>query len=261
MQKYTIENGMNFYEELNKSIKDDTSSNYENICQITGSPLIEQSVTLECKHSFNYVALYTEICRQKFDFKTYSHNLLTKQDYQKVIQSKLDYFIRCPYCRNIQFTLLPHYPELKLQEHYGINTLDKIIYHFGVPFKAGKCCHSAYVCSGINVAPNPISNISYCINHYIAEIKNQRIIEKQASIKKKEELAKKKKDDKVKKIEELTKKKEELVKKKEELTKKKEDKIFQRIKLLEEMNAIRVSNGLPILKRLPRLNKQIIPDI
>jgi hypothetical protein len=157
--------------------------------------------------------------------------------------------------------LLPHYPELKLQEHYGINTLDKIIYHFGVPFKAGKCCHSAYVCSGINVAPNPISNISYCINHYIAEIKNQRIIEKQASIKKKEELAKKKKDDKVKKIEELTKKKEELVKKKEELTKKKEDKIFQRIKLLEEMNAIRVSNGLPILKRLPRLNKQIIPDI
>ena len=134
------------------------------------------------------------------------------------------------------------------------NTLDKIIYHFGVPFKAGKCCHSAYVCSGINVAPNPISNISYCMPHYIAEIKNQRIIEKQALLKIKDDLAKKKKDDKVKKIEELS-------KKKEELSKKKAFNLSQRIKLLEETNAIRVSNGLPTLKRLPRSNKKIVPTI
>ena len=116
MAKYIVESNINFYDELNKSIKDPVASDYVNICQITGSPLIEHSVTLECKHTFNYVSLYTEICRQKFDFKTYSLSLLTIHELQKVQHSALDYFIRCPYCRNIQFTVLPYCPELKLEE-------------------------------------------------------------------------------------------------------------------------------------------------
>ena len=242
MQKYTIEDNINFYEELNNS--DNESCNYENICQITGSPLIDKSVMLECNHSFNYTALYTEICKQKFDFKTYSHNLLTAQDWSKVIHSKLDYFIRCPYCRNIQFTVLPYYPELKLQEHYGVNSLDKIIYKYNVPFKVGKCCHSTYICSEIYVAPNSKSNICYCAPHYVEEIKKQSLDEKEDVVKKKEDAIKKKED------------------KKEELLKKKENEVTNKLKLLEEMNIARTSIGLKALKCLPRIKiKKVITNV
>lgn len=289
MQKYTIEDNINFYEELNNS--DNESCNYENICQITGSPLIDKSVMLECNHSFNYTALYTEICKQKFDFKTYSHNLLTAQDWSKVIHSKLDYFIRCPYCRNIQFTVLPYYPELKLQEHYGVNSLDKMIYKYGVSFKVGKCCHSTYICSEIYVAPNSKSNICYCAPHYVEEIKKQSLDEKQALLKKKEDAIKKKKEDVVKKKEEIAKKKEEnakkkeenakkktedvvkkkedvvkkkedAIKKKEDAIKKKEDETTNKLKLLEEMNIARTSIGLKALKCLPRIKiKKVITNV
>lgn len=256
-KKYTIEDNIDFYKELNT---DTESCNYDNVCQITGSPLIDKSVMLECKHTFNYDAIYTEICRQKFDFQTYSLNLLTKQDYHKVIQSKLDYFIRCPYCRNIQFTTLPHYPELKLQEHYGINSLDKIIHKYGVSFKVGKCCHSAYICPEIYVASNPKSNICYCTHHYVEEIKKQRLNEKQALLKKKEADKAKKTEELTKKKDAIIKKKEDIAKKKEDIIKKKEEELTLKNKLLEETNVIRVSNGLTLLKRLPiaKIHKHVV---
>ena len=85
MSKYTIEGNINFYDELYKSLdsSDDEikcddenkgddeikgdheiTGNYEmNECQITGLPLGDKSVTLECKHNFNYIPLYREICK------------------------------------------------------------------------------------------------------------------------------------------------------------------------------------------------------
>ena len=38
---------------------------------------------------------------------------------------ELDYFIKCPYCRSIQFTILPYHEELALEQKYGVNSLDK----------------------------------------------------------------------------------------------------------------------------------------
>ena len=94
------------------------------MCQITGLPLIEKSVTLNCNHHFNYDSLYKEICRPKSDFKTYDTDKLSNKDQQKVRSSGFNYFIKCPYCRNIQFNILPYYEELGLEKRYGINSLD-----------------------------------------------------------------------------------------------------------------------------------------
>ena len=126
MSKYIIEGNINFQEELYKLLDED-SENEDELCQITGLHLKDKHVTLECKHHFNYDALYNEICKQKFEFKTYDPNTLTKKDLQKCRDSKLDYFIKCPYCRNIQFTILPYYEELELKKIYGINSLDKTL--------------------------------------------------------------------------------------------------------------------------------------
>jgi flagellar biosynthesis GTPase FlhF len=186
--------------------------------------------------------------------------------------------------------VLPYYPELKLQEHYGVNSLDKMIYKYGVSFKVGKCCHSTYICSEIYVAPNSKSNICYCAPHYVEEIKKQSLDEKQALLKKKEDAIKKKKEDVVKKKEENAKKKEDAIKKKEEIAKKKEEnakkkeenakkkedaikkkeellkkkenETTNKLKLLEEMNIARTSIGLKALKCLPRIKiKKVITNV
>ena len=53
MTKYLIEGEIDFYKKLYESL-DDNTEHEENICNITGSPLIDKYVTLECNHSFNY---------------------------------------------------------------------------------------------------------------------------------------------------------------------------------------------------------------
>jgi hypothetical protein len=126
MSKYTIEGNINFQDELYKLLDID-SDDEDNLCQITGMPLTDNHVILECNHKFNYDVLYKEIYNQKFKFKTYDIVTLSKKDKQKFTDSGLDYYIKCPYCRNIQFTILPYYKELGLKEIYGINSLDKTL--------------------------------------------------------------------------------------------------------------------------------------
>jgi hypothetical protein len=179
MAKYIIEGGINFYEELYKSL-DESESNKngeskekekekeEELCLITGMPLIDRSVVLECNHKFNYSALYTEICKQKFIFRTYNIETLTKPEYQKFKDANKDYFIKCPYCRRIQFTLLPYYEDSEYELKYGINSLEKtqndnnfvINPHsgynhqytsYGYKFQHGSCCKVIDVKNGLNV--------------------------------------------------------------------------------------------------------------
>ena len=121
---YSIEGNIDFYNELlktlcettvieNTKIDKDEKQNNENIdlsinneneienenkqqkyCFISHAELVEPIITLECKHSFNYIPLFTEIKRQKE--KDYDSRSL------KVNQ------IKCPYCRQIQNKLLPY---------------------------------------------------------------------------------------------------------------------------------------------------------
>jgi hypothetical protein len=265
MKEYKIEGGFNFYDELFKSMDEDMPSE-ENLCQITGTPLVDRFVKLECNHRFNYNALYKEIYRQKFEFRTYNTCYLLPNDSKKVRDSKLDYFIRCPYCRNIQFTILPYYEDSGLEQKYGINTLDRNFLHkdeycngnvqsnydhsnysfykYGVQFKKGTCAHicskSLIACSSqksfqyVAKIPHSYSDLTYCTIHYKQQVK---LLKEEKKLKAKEEKKLKAKEEKMNAVKEKALEKEKLLE--------------EKTKLLEEKNTERLAKGLPLLKRLP----------
>jgi hypothetical protein len=246
MTKHKIEGNLNFYDELYKSL-DDSDDDETNMCQITGLPLIDKFVTLECNHCFNYEALYKEIVIQKYEFKTYDINTLSNKDQQKFRNSGFNYFIKCPYCRSIQFTILPYYEELGLEKKYGINSLDKTLpncnvnkpspYHgsseytfnmYGVTFKKGVCCHTSvtgHLCAGYYVAVIPNTTFSYCKFHYKNQLKINKLLEKKKIL--------------------------------DEKNKAKQEILNEKKKLFDEKNIERVEKGLPPLKRLPVLKKKV----
>ena len=97
-QIYKVEDEFDFYKALNET--DDLSD--ENICMITHLPLTLNSVTLPCKHSFNYMPLYTEFCIH--------HNYRN---------------IRCPYCRTEFDKFLPFIPLPNVKRVIGVNSPEK----------------------------------------------------------------------------------------------------------------------------------------
>jgi hypothetical protein len=204
MVKYIIEDGIDFYEELYKSLDEPEANEEEldNQCQITGTPLIDRFVTMECNHKFNYSALYTEIYKQKFVFQTYKFSTLTDSDQAKFKEAKKDYFIKCPYCRTIQFTLLPYYDDMSFDKRYGINSLEKTgsddmfaikfneynSYYtaYGYTFKQGSCCKvlgivdsKDIMCTAKMSAPIAEMNKSFCSAHIRAAVKQYKLDKKQ----------------------------------------------------------------------------------
>lgn len=127
--KYNIEGNLNFYDELYKTLDENNANNELEFCLITNLPLTDNFVTLNCKHKFNYDALYKEIYNQKFKFRTYTTTELnlSSKDRNFVIKSGKDYYIKCPYCRNIQFDVLPDLNNNELYPPiYGINTTNRV---------------------------------------------------------------------------------------------------------------------------------------
>ena len=214
MPNYKIEGDINFYESLYNSLDYDSENEQEGknengnvhnkkkqICEISGQELKDRFVALECNHTFNYDALYTEICKQKFDFQTYTMDTMSKKDLQTIRDKKIDYFIKCPYCRNIQFTLLPYYEDLPFAKKYGVNTDDpdfRVIKTFssynvsanhtftlyGYQFSKGTCCKTNLI-NGKNVPcwqkyTTPIvapdnSTKELCTNHVRPEVKEYKL--------------------------------------------------------------------------------------
>jgi hypothetical protein len=169
MSNYKIEGDINFYESLYNSLDYDSEkeeNEKKQICEISGQDLKDRFVTLECNHTFNYDALYTEICKQKFDFQTYTMDTLSIKDIQTIRDKKIEYFIKCPYCRNVQFTLLPYYHDLPFAKKYGVNTYDPdyrviktALYNvsanhtftlYGYQFSKGTCCKTNLI-NGKNI--------------------------------------------------------------------------------------------------------------
>jgi len=217
MVKYIIEGGLDFYEELYKSLDEpDQDTDSDNICQITGQQLTDKFVTLECNHKFNYIALYTEICKQKFVFQTYNFSSLTDSDQIKFKDAKTDYFIKCPYCRSIQFTLLPYYDDLLLDKRYGINSLIKTnndsqfiinpnignysFISYGYTFTNGTCCKvlgnvdgKDIMCTSKLASHVTEMNKSFCYQHIrvaVREYKLEKIKKDKEALKKQKEQEK-----------------------------------------------------------------------
>ena len=113
MEKYNIEGGGNFYDELYKSL-DDVEIEMVDACLISNLPLTDNHVKMECGHKFNYIPLFMDIKNHKQKFNV-----------MEGIGGKLgQHQIRCPYCRNKQNGLLPYYEEFGLPKTHGVNYID-----------------------------------------------------------------------------------------------------------------------------------------
>jgi hypothetical protein len=229
MKKYNIEGNINFFAELEKSMNDSNLEDSLNVCQITGLPLTNKHVKMQCGHVFNYESIYTEICKQKFEFHSYTLDSLTQNDLKMFRETGLTYFIKCPYCRSIQTELLPYYEELGLMKKYGVNTTDlayKVVDNmsymnnttsqtykcYGYTFTKGICCavskcnDKLVPCYNSWVSEIPGLSKMYCPRHIRAYAKEYKIEEKKKQVqirielkeanKKKKELAKLEKEEK-----------------------------------------------------------------
>ncbi len=152
---YEIEDNLDFYSLLNtsnKQLENDISNN--NLCLISYEKLTDNSITLDCKHSFNYYPLYQEIYNQKRNFNKYF-------DINKLKINE----IKCPYCRNINDKLLPYIPYKNVKKTSGVNYPENLCmknkHTCSWVFKSGKnkgsvCNANSYILEGKN----------YCYNHH-----------------------------------------------------------------------------------------------
>jgi len=95
---YIIEDNFDFFKALN----DTTDGSADNKCLISHTTLTHNSITLPCKHSFNYLPLYKELCL---------HN--NKNN------------ICCPYCRSISDKFIPFIPLTDVSKVNGVNSPEK----------------------------------------------------------------------------------------------------------------------------------------
>jgi hypothetical protein len=109
MSNYSIEGGLNFYEEL---LKDD-NTDYENVCLISGEPITFNSIRLGCGHTFNYDSLFKDVVSQK------QHNRYGVTERPRLSLGQF----KCPYCRTIVHKLLPYTPIKGFTAHIpGVNS-------------------------------------------------------------------------------------------------------------------------------------------
>ena len=171
MNKYNIEEEIDFYKELNKEEK----LLDEDICLITKEPLSENFVKFSCGHTFNYTAIFNEVLKQKYSINNYCNKLNKK-------------FV-CPYCREPQTKLLPYYPEYNFQQIQGINSdnpnftmiIDKynnLVYEDTVVYFKGICCFTTdeIYCPNNYVVNHKPTNKTYCYTH-LKQVKKQLIID------------------------------------------------------------------------------------
>jgi hypothetical protein len=119
MKTYNIESGINFFDELYKSLdiqeNDHKCDDDNNRCLITNEILTDKFFEMNCGHKFNYIALYKDLINHKQKF-----NLMESSKGQLKIDE-----LRCPYCRNKHTGLLPYYEDLNLEKVHGVNYIDE----------------------------------------------------------------------------------------------------------------------------------------
>ena len=116
-----------FYSELKNALLEEDNQT-ENTCLISRIPLTENFIELECSHKFNYNAIFNEVRNQKIRNHLESIKLRDSQ-------------IKCPYCRSVQSSILPFYPELEPLRIRGVNSPLKFcmgVQNCTYEFKSGK---------------------------------------------------------------------------------------------------------------------------
>lgn len=140
MKKYNIEGGIDFFNELYKSLdieeNEFKTEEDNNLCLITKQPLEDKYINMNCGHKFNYLPLFLDIKnhKQKFNNMEGGTSHLNNDE------------IRCPYCRKKQKGVLPYYEELGLMKINGVNFIDINIPTYKLP--------SSYICCQY-LKPNP----------------------------------------------------------------------------------------------------------
>jgi len=106
---YIVEDNFDFFSEIMKnSTKEPETSN--ETCLLSGVPLSNNHIELQCKHKFNYINLFNEIKIQK---TIYNVNSNTRLKYNEIM---------CPYCRQITKQLLPYIPNISgVDKILGVN--------------------------------------------------------------------------------------------------------------------------------------------
>jgi hypothetical protein len=119
MKTYNIEGGINFFDELYKSLdiqeNEHKCDDDNNRCLITNEILADKFFEMSCGHKFNYVALYKDLINHKNKF----NSMESSAGHLKMNE------IRCPYCRHKHTGLLPYYEDLKLDQVHGVNYIDE----------------------------------------------------------------------------------------------------------------------------------------
>jgi hypothetical protein len=143
MNKYVIEDGINFMDLLNSG-SDDEPDNDDNLCLISYIPLINNPVALSCGHKFNYKPLYNDVIQQKSYLNLQARSLSINQ-------------FRCPYCRSIQDKLLPTisgYDKIR-----GVNSPVKYCMYLN------KCSHTFKNGKKKGCGCDKNTNATYCNTH------------------------------------------------------------------------------------------------
>lgn len=131
---YTIEDNFDFFKELNETTPTNLIEDHK--CMISHLPLTYNSITLPCKHSFNYLPLYIELGL---------HN--NKQN------------ISCPYCREVSNKFIPFIPLPNVKKTVGVNSPEKNCLpapKCEFKLKTGSKCHHTGIASKEGI---------YCIKH------------------------------------------------------------------------------------------------
>ena len=238
MAKYIIEGGLDFYEELYKSLDiEETNEKTEednNLCLITNQPLTDNFVKLNCSHKFNYIPLFLDFKnhKQKFNGMEGSSSKLATDE------------IRCPYCRTKQNGVLPYYEELGFPKINGVNHINPLATSKSTSYKTCEfvSLNTEYDPSGNNPTDFNSNNSGNCKfikcfhtgsqllyssenygdeKHYCWQHKKEMIKKYKKEIKDKEKAqAKKVKEEEKQKVKDESKKAKEKAKKEKEEAKK-----------------------------------------
>ena len=101
-----VEDGYDFWKELSAP-DTDTDEEHVDTCLLSKDPLIDNYITLPCKHKFNYLPICNEMAHLKNPHANYARTINLQRNQ-----------ICCPYCRQVFDKLLPHIPgkDIKIPE-------------------------------------------------------------------------------------------------------------------------------------------------